>query len=191
MSGLDLGRARVTFRDRSISDVLDLALRFVSVERAAYAKVGAAVLVPLAALSLAVGWVFGWAWSWLVAIPLALVAEVPFTLLASRLVFAALRIACIALVILGLFFFFVPGLWVGAIVLFLPEVILLEQSRVGPAFGRSQRIVSSALSETTLGVFVLSLLPLGSVLLSDVAGRAIAANCVWISHPSARVRTSR
>ena len=54
--GLDTPRARVAFRDRSVSDVLDLALRFLVVQGRTYAKVALGSLVPLSAISLA-AWV--------------------------------------------------------------------------------------------------------------------------------------
>jgi hypothetical protein len=202
-SGLDIARARVAFRDRSLSDVLDLALRFVAVKGRSYAKVALLTVVPLAILSIVAGHVIGWAWAWAASVPLAIVAEIPFTVLASRLVFqdevlardvvaAALRDAprvilvkacTLALVAVGLFVLLVPGLWLMAASFFVPEVTLLERARIGPAFGRSQRIAESAVSDVLLGSILLALLPVALVFLSDVAGRAAIGELLLFEPP--------
>jgi hypothetical protein len=202
-AGLDLVQARVAFRDRPLADVLDLALRFVVVHGRSYAKVVLGAVVPLAALSLLAGWKLGWTAAWAVSLPLAIVAEVPFTVLASRLVFqehvrardvlhAALRdgprvvvvrALAAALIALGMTGLVVPGFWLATIFLFLGEVMLLERASVGQVFGRSQRVASSAVSEVLLGVLVLGLVPIGSVLLADIAGRTILGELLLFRPP--------
>ncbi len=201
--GIDLLHARVAFRDRSLSDVLDLALRFVVVHGRAYGWVALGSIVPLLGASLVAGWLVGWGAAWAVALPLALVVEVPFTILASRLVFedevfaravlvAALRdaprvvfvrVLAAALVAVGMFALFVPGFWLATIFLFLGEVILLERATVGQAFGRAQRIASSAVSDVLLGLVVLGLVPIGAVLLADIAGRAVVGELLQFRPP--------
>jgi hypothetical protein len=202
-AGLDLLHARVAFRDRSLSDVLDLALRFMAVHGRAYAKVALGSIVPLAGLSLLVGWKLGWAAAWAMSLPLALVAEIPFTVLASRLVFhhdvrardvfrtalrdgprvVLVRGVGAALVAIGMSILLVPGLWLATIFLFLGEVMLLERGSIGEAFARSQRVASSAASEVFLGVLVLALVPAGSVLLADIAGRAVVGELLQFRPP--------
>ncbi|OJY27652.1 MAG: hypothetical protein BGO98_41040 [Myxococcales bacterium 68-20] len=201
--GLDLLRARVTFRDRSVSDVLDLALRFLVVEGRSYAAVALGSLAPLLAISLAAGWKLGWAAAWAVAIPLAAIAEVPFTVLASRLVFqdrvsardvlasarrdgprvVLARLLAAALVAIGMSLFVVPGVWLASIYLFLSEVMLLERASIGQAFGRALRVASSAASEVIVGVLVLVLVSVGSVLLADIAGRAVLGELLQFRPP--------
>ena len=63
---LDLVRARVAFRDRAFTDVLDLAVRFVVVHAKIYARVALVVLaLPLAA-TLAAARLWGWTGAWIV-----------------------------------------------------------------------------------------------------------------------------
>jgi len=203
--GLDLLHARVAFRHRSLSDVLDLALRFVVVHRRAYVWVSLAAIVPLFAVSLAAGYLLGWHVSWAVALPLSVAAEVPFTVLASRLVFedqvsaravlaASLRDAprvffvrmlAAGLAAFGLFALLVPGFWLATIFLFLPEVMLLERATIGQAFGRAQRLASSDVSDVLLGLMVLGLVPIGSVVLMDVAGRTVIGELLQFRPPPA------
>ncbi len=190
-AGLDLLHARVALRDRTVADVLDLALRFLVVHGTRYAWVALGSIAPAAVLSLVLGAIAGWRAAWLVALPLALACEVPFTVLASRLVFEEdvraadvladawrsaprvflARALALALVALGLACAVVPGIWLAVIFLFLGEVMLLERASLGQAFGRAQRVAASATSELVLGLFVLALVPVGGVLLVDVAGR--------------------
>lgn len=201
--GLDLLRSRVAFRDRSVADVLDLALRFLAVQGRAYGKVALVSLAPLALASSAAGRVFGWGVAWAVALPLALLAEVPFTILASRLVFeehvrardviaaaarelpriALARCLSIVLTVVGFAVLVVPGFWVGTVFSFQTEVMLLERARVGPSIGRSQRLADSAFSEVLVAFVVMSLIPLASVLLTDVAGRMLIGELMQFRPP--------
>ena len=201
--GLDLLHARVAFRDRSLADVLDLTLRFVVVHGRAYAMVAFGTIVPLLVASLVAGSVVGWIAAWAVALPLALVGEVPFTVLASRLVFedhvrtkdvlaAGLRDLARVLVVralagvlvaAGLSTFLVPGVWLATIFLFLGEVILLERASVGQAFGRSMRVAASAVSDVLIGLVVLGLVPVASVFLADIAGRAVLGELLQFRAP--------
>lgn len=202
-AGIDLLRARVALRDRSLSDVLDLALRFVVAHGRTYAWVALGAVAPLLAIALLAGALMGWTAAWLVALPLALVADVPFTLLASRLVFeddvsaravlvAALRSAprlvfarllVATLVLFGLSVFLVPGLWIATILLFVGEAMLLERAPLGQAFGRAQRLASNATSDALLGLLVLGVVPIASVALADVAGRAILGELLQLRPP--------
>ncbi len=203
--GLDLLHARVAFRDRSLSDVLDLALRFVVVHGRAYAWVALGAVAPLLAIALAAGWLLGWGAAWAVALPLALVAEVPFTILASRLVFedevsarAVLRSALrdaprvvfarllgAALSLVGLTVLVVPGVWLATIFMFLGEVMLLERASISQAFGRAQRLATSDVADGLLGVVVLGLVPIAGVLLADIAGRTIVGELLQFRPPPA------
>lgn len=201
--GIDVGGARVAFRDRAVSDVLDLALRFIVVHARTYAKVAIVSLLPLALISVAAGYLMGWAIAWAVAVPLAVVAEIPFTILASRLVFqdevrtrdvisAALRdgarvglvrVCSFVLVAMGLFVLVVPGVWLLTIVFFLPEVMLLERGGTGQAFVRSHRIAGSSVSEAMLGAVLLGLVAGAAVLLADVAGRSVIGELLQFEPP--------
>lgn len=201
--GLDLLRARVVLRDRGVADVLDLAVRFVVVHGKLYAKVALASVVPLGLIAAALGWTLGWTLGWAISIPLALVAEIPFTVLASRLVFedhvrardvlrAALqqvlrvgfaRFVVLVLVVVGLGLLIVPGVFFAAAYLFVGETLLLERASLGQAFARSQRMASSALSETIAGAVVLGAILVSGVVLVDVAGRALVGDLLLFRPP--------
>lgn len=199
---LDLLRARVAFRDRAFIDVMDLALRFVVVHGRLFAKVAAMVVLPCVATTLVVASVLGWVAAWIFAVLLSIVAQVPFTVLASRLVFqeqvsaravvrsAAAdvpRIVVMRVMWLGVVgltsFFVVPGVWLGAIFLYVDEVMVLERSRVAPAFGRSQRIATGSMGETFAAVAMMVLVPLAAVLMADIGGRAFIGELLQFRAP--------
>ncbi len=71
MSGLDVLRARVTFRERTLLDVLDLALRFSMVHVRDFAKLGLVVLAPSLGATIVMGRTQGWAAAWLLAVALS------------------------------------------------------------------------------------------------------------------------
>jgi hypothetical protein len=182
----------VVLRERSILDVIDLALRFLVAEKRAYAKLAVLVLVPAFAASWAFASMAGWAWGWIGALAVAMVAEVPFTVLASRLVFAeevrvghvlaaALRVMPRLVVVKALHatMLAVSGtvlgaaaFWVGPITLFVSEVVVLEQGGIGGAFGRSQRLVNTQFGEGFLGWILLGLAPALAAVVGDLVGRA-------------------
>lgn len=193
--------ARVAFRDRAVVDVLDLALRFLVVQARSYAKVGLVVLVPSLAIVLAAGKLLGWPAAWGIALPVALLAELPFTVLASRLVFeervrardvlvsaavalprlAVARFLSIAAIAIALCLLVVPGVWLAASLLFLGEVLLLER---GPrTIARTERLASHGLDGVLLALVTLALLPVLAVLFADVAGRGLLGELFEIRPP--------
>ena len=102
---MNLGAGRVVFRHRSTMDVLDLAARFLVQERRAFLLLSAAVLLPAWALVMLVAHGAGnWEGALFLAGLFAVTADLPFTLLASRLegggrlsrTTASLRPACVA-----------------------------------------------------------------------------------------------
>lgn len=201
---LDVLRARVAFRDRAFLDVMDLALRFVAVHARLYAKVAAMVLAPCAALTIAASWALGWAFAWGVAFLLSFVAQVPFTVLASRLVFqekvgartvvrAALRevprilvmrIGWAVLIGGATLVFVAPGAWAASLFLFVDEVMILERSPVVPAFGRAQRIASGAMGDAFVALAMVCVVPLVAMLLADVGGRAFIGEILQFRAPA-------
>jgi hypothetical protein len=201
---LDVLRARVAFRDRAFLDVMDLALRFVAVHARLYAKVALMVLTPCAALTVAASWALGWVGAWVVAILLSFVAQVPFTVLASRLVFQervgartvvraaaaeiprilVMRTLWALLIGAATLVFLAPGAWGASLFLFVDEVMILERSRIGPAFGRAQRIASGAMGEAVVALAMTCLVPLLAVLLADVGGRAFIGELLQFRAPA-------
>lgn len=203
MSGLDLGQARVAFRDRPAVDVMDLALRFVTVHRRTYALLSLAVLVPLAVIALGAVRLVGWPLAWLVVVPLSMLAQLPFTVAASRLVFeerastrTVLRLAAaetprflVGLAVTTLFvalassLLVFPGFFVATLTLFLGEVMVLERSTLGGAFGRAQRVASSAMGDAIFGVVALGATLVASVAIADIGGRLIVSELLQFKAP--------
>ncbi len=205
MSALDLQGARVVLRERSLIDVFDLALRFVVVHAWPYTRLSLVVLVPC----FAVTWIIGagstdWGWAWVTAFLLSLVAGAPFTVLASRLMFSDqvrvrdavvaplrvlhrlvfARIVQIVAVTVGFFFLFLPAIWLQALLMFMPEVILLEQGKVGASLTRATRIAQAQLGTGVLAVVLLDLSLLAAPFLTDVGGRMILESLLEVRPPA-------
>jgi hypothetical protein len=201
---VDLREARVTLRERSLLDVLDLALLFVSAHKGVYARTMLAVLVPSFAASWAIAHYGGWAWGWFAAVMFSIAAEAPFTALASRLVFAddvrasdalklalrasprvvAARITQLVAACASALFLLVPAMYVSAITLFVGEIALLEGAGVGRAFGRSQRIASAPLADAVLGALTFGALPWVAAFMIDVAGRVVLHELLEVAAPA-------
>ena len=200
---LDVMHARVAFRNRAFIDVMDLALRFLAVHAKLYAKVSLIVLTPSVALTLLAAWAWDWTAAGVVAFVLSFVAQVPFTVLASRLVFQekvsawavmraatreiprifVMRLGWALTVATGTVFLFVPGLWLAALFLFVDEVMILERSAISPAFGRSNRIAMGGIGDALIGVCMTVLVPALAILLADVGGRALIGELLQFRPP--------
>src|ERR1019366_4737668 len=168
-AAMDLVRARVALRERPLLDVLDLAVRFCVANAGSYAR-----------LSLA-----------------------PFVALASRLVFddevrvrdvarAAVRIAprvavarCVQGIALGmsLALLGLPWLWLGSVMLFVPEVIILEGAGLVGAWSRAAGVASTRFGVAMAAMLLLSALVVGAALLADVAGREFLDSVLEIRPP--------
>ena len=201
---LDVMRARVAFRDRAFIDVMDLALRFVVVHVRLYARVALMVVVPCVALTYAIASLEGWVAGWIAAIVLAFVAQVPFTVLASRVVFqekvrarevlrAALadlpRIMVMRVLWTGMIgasglLLIAPAGWVASVFGFTNEVMLLERAPIGQSFARSNRVASSSLPDAMLGLVLAMAVPLVSVLLADIGGRQLIGELFQFRAPA-------
>ena len=196
--------ARVAFRDRSTIDVFDLALRFLVVHGAAYAKIAAFVALPSAVVATAVGVTWGWGLGWAVAALLFAAGQVPFTLLASRLVFETdvttksvlksalaetprilvMRVGWLVAMTAGTLLFVIPGLWAAGSLHFMSEVMLLERASVVAAFGRSQRVASASLGESLAGATIGLLVVVAAVVLAELGGRALIADLLELRPPA-------
>ncbi len=200
---MDLVRSRVALRERPLLDVLDLAVRFCVANAGVYARLSLLTLLPAFAVSWAAAKAGGWILGWGVAVAATALVDAPFVALASRLVFSdqagvrdALRAAAaatprlaavrcaqgvaFALCIVGLG---LPWLWVGSVLLFVPEVIVLEGSGIGAAWGRAQRIAHSQLGVAMAAMILLSVLVVAAVLLADVAGREVLDSVLEVKPP--------
>lgn len=200
---MDLRDARVVLRERRLLDVLDLALRFVVAHAGPYAGLSAIVLVPCGVLSLVIAVHSGWALGWLVAILLASLAEIPFTVLGSRLVFTpeiglesvlalslkkiprvlAVRSLQAFAVLAGLSMMLLPGVWIAVTTVFLTEIVLLEEATVGGAFSRAQRMLNGRFGDALMVSLLISGLHLGAVWLGDRALATIFVDLLQITPP--------
>jgi hypothetical protein len=197
--------SRVVLRVRKPSDVLDLALRFVVENRIPFAKMALIVLPPGVLATWALGRASGWALAWAFAALFGLLAQAPFTALASRLVFerdvpvldvlresarripflVGVRVVHLVAVVVAASFFVVPALFVLGFALFLGEVLLLERASVSAALTRLQRLSAGAAGDSVLAVLVLTTLHAAATVLGDVVGRAIVADLLAFDPPAA------
>jgi hypothetical protein len=195
--------ARVVLRDRSVLDVVDLAVRFVVHYGKAYALVSAIVLPPVFLGTWGIAMTLGWGWAWTASLALSPFAAAPFTSLASRLLFEpgsrtgdAMRAATSALPRLvairilealalgvGALFFLLPSIWVWALFLYANEVIVLERAPVGAGLGRLQRLLSGQSGDALMALLFLTALHIVAVFLGDVVGRSIMEDLLEIGAP--------
>jgi hypothetical protein len=205
---MDLMRARVALRERPLLDVLDLSIRFCTAHAGSYAKLSLAVLVPAFAVTWAAGQLAGPWMAWLSTLALTAFAGAPFVALASRLVFAdevgtgeALRIGLRAVpglmvirllqmmalaastITLGL-----AWLWLGPVMLFVVEVLILEQGGVGGTLGRAQRVANAHFSDAALMMFLSLLGPICAAMLADWAGRDVLQQVLEVKPPPSMFR---
>ncbi|MBI2395803.1 MAG: hypothetical protein HYV09_39930, partial [Deltaproteobacteria bacterium] len=176
MSGIDVREARVVLRERRLLDVLDLALRFLVAHAAPYAALSAIVLVPCGVATLVVAVQAGWGWAFFLALCLSSIAEVPFTILGSRLVFEpdvaleavlaaslrrAPRVAMVRLlegvaVVIGATMLLLPAIWIATMFVFVTEIVALEGAGVTASMSRAQRMSTGRFGETFMVLLAVS-----------------------------------
>jgi len=203
VSDLNVHGARIVLRQRHVIDVIDLALRFVALHGRAYARLSLVVLVPSASITWFIGEGIGWGWGWFAAFFLSLITGAPFTVLASRLMFTdkvrvrdvlrpalrsvprlvLARLTQAIAVGIASFFVLLPAVWAQALLLFLPEVILLEQAQVIPAMVRAGRIAHAQVGNVVLGVLLMTGFIVGAPFLVDACGRMLLDDLFEIRAP--------
>jgi hypothetical protein len=201
---MNVAEARVVLRERSMLDVVDLALRFLVEHARAYAVTFALVAPVPVAITLGLARVAGWGWAWTSSLALSPLAAAPFTALASRLLFESqvrpkdalaaatralpallgARTLCgIALVVGGLFFV-LPAMWIWATFFYVNEVIVLERATVSTSLGRLQRLLSGQGGDTLMALLFLTALHILAVVLADVAGRSVLEDVLEVTPPA-------
>lgn len=184
--------ARVALRERSFLEILDLTVRFLVRNGLPFAKIAAVVVLPGWALSWWLATQVGYRWAWPVAFLVSLLAQVPFTVLASRLMFegrvkaravlaealrrsfavGVARALQVTSMMLAATFFVLPVFWLGSVFLFVSEVLVLERATVGTALRRAPRLVGPMSGEALLVVLGLFVLHVAAVVVADQAGSA-------------------
>jgi signal transduction histidine kinase len=200
---MDLMRARVALRERPLLDVFDLSVRFCAAQWRRYAVLSLIVVVPAFAVSWAMAWWGGWWAGWLTAAVLWAFADAPFVVLASKLVFAddarigealgialrklgsliAVRIVQLLALSLSALMMGLPWIWLGSIMLFVVEVVVLEDAGVGTALGRAQRVCNANFGAAFSTMGLMLVFPVGMAMLADVAGRDVLQSVLEIKPP--------
>jgi len=201
---MDLREARVVLRERRLLDVLDLAVRFLVAHAAPYAVLSAFVLVPCGVATVMIAAHAGFAWALTFALALAALAEVPFTVLGSRLVFesdvsfaqvlrTSLRRAPLVLVTrlivfvaaaIGGTMLLLPGIWVAVSFLYVTEIVALEEAGVGTAMSRAQRMLQGRFGDALVAWMLLGGIHLGATWLGDRALATVLADLFQITPPA-------
>jgi hypothetical protein len=189
---VNLAEARVVLRPRSLAEILDLALRFMTDPAATlYAKLGALTLLPAWALCMAAHWAGGWPWEkvWLLALALATPIQGVFTIAVGKLMFAervtvreilreylsrfpayfgTLLITRIQIAVLSLGVFLVlPPLWIWGRTIHVHEACLLERAGPMDAVKRSARMVENRVLPAAGTLMLLTLVAVGFVSVSE------------------------
>jgi len=202
---MDLMRARVSLRERTVIDVVDLSVRFCGAHARAYGILALAVLAPAWVISWATAGFGGWLLGWTAAVAIAAFAEIPFLVLASRLLFeekapagavlrqssaavprvGAARLAQLGPLGLSALVFGLPWLYFGPVLLFLAEVLVLEKAGVIEGYRRAQRVATAHFGAALSAVILLGLLRVGGPLVADVGGRELFERVLEIRAPPA------
>jgi hypothetical protein len=195
-------QARVVLRERSLLDVVDLAVRFVVTHGKAYGRLSLATLPAAFAVSLLVAHTLGWGWAWTIALLLGPFIAAPFTGLASRLLFeptartgevlratlsATPRLALVrAAELLGMLvsgILVLPAFWLLSVFLFANEVVVLERAGASSAITRMQRLLSGSAGDAILAALFLLALHIVAVFLGDFVGRSALEDLLEITAP--------
>lgn len=193
--------ASLELRERSVLDVLDLAVRFMSAHAKKYAALAGLVIVPGLVLSWIAMVALGPLAAWGVALAFGLAAQVPFTLLASRLVFedevplravlggargalwrtSLARFIQVFLVALGASLFVVPAFWPATTLFFVPEIVILERASADETITRANQVGAQRRGETLLAVLLLLGLEVAFLCLAELAGRAVLVDFLQLT----------
>jgi hypothetical protein len=204
---MQLASTRVVIRERPLADVFDLAIRFVFANGRPFALLALVVVAPAIAAAIAID-ARSHGLAWLFALCAAPLVAIPFTVLASRLVFepavapsavalASLRALPRVAVARGLHMlgaaigtttFMLPGGWIYAQFCFVGEVVIVERAGPFAAFSRASRVIAGRFGTAMATSLLLVGLHLGAVILADVAGRSAATELLQMSPPASLFR---
>jgi hypothetical protein len=192
---------RVVLRERDLAEVFDLAFRFAMVRGGRkYVKLWLIACLPclLGCVALRLYGV-DWVLVWLAAAAGLVISQIPFTLAASRLllgdelplgglvrawlakIIGQLLVHAVVLCLLAVAsIFVVPALFLGAQLVFLPEIMLLEGSSLFRAYERGARLSRNRLGTGIMVSVLLVLLLAAFALAAHVTGRAVMDDLLGI-----------
>jgi hypothetical protein len=196
---------RVVLRERTLAEVFDLAFRFVAVRGGRkYLRLWFMSCAPPLAICLWLRYAhLEWAWVWAVACVGFVIAQIPFTLAASRLLLgdelslgsltrawlpripgqvvmhalAGALIAATGVVI-------VPIPFLAARFLYLPEISLLEGSSLIRAYERGTRLSRNRLAHAMETAALLLTVWAAFILGAEVLGRAVQEDLLSLPPPT-------
>ncbi len=206
---MNLGQASIVVRPRGGLEVFDLAFRFArALGGRLYLRLFAVVVLPCWLLTLLLHWYleWSWVWVWLVAMGLASIAEGPFTLAASRLMFSESvtvrdvlraflrRFGSFLFVLFGtrflvalgsLVIFAAPFAWVlGA---YVHEITLLEGSSGTEAFGRASRFARQDARRTVEMLLAHSVAFVSCIVIGESVGQGLVSFVLQLGTPFGRL----
>ena len=196
---------RVVLRERTLAEVFDLAFRFVAVRGGRkYLRLWLFSCAPLLGVCVWLRYAqVDWVWVWLAACIGFVIAQIPFTLAASRLLLGddlSLRslasawlpripgqilMHAAAAVLLGITgFVIVPIPFLAARFLYLPEISLLEGSGLIRAYERGSRLSRNRLAHALETSLLLLTVWAAFILGAEVLGRSIQDDLLSLPPPA-------
>lgn len=204
---MDLGRAAIVLRPRSVTETLDLALRaLATLSPSSLLRLSLVYLTPPCALLLVARYALGlgWVWVWIAGVLLASLVDAPFTLFVSRRLFHEeptigelgravaeslsrhLRSSLHGAFMLSLTALtgFVMLPWAMMRLAFLTEATLLEGYAGGRAWARASALARSPGAPVFSLALSLLVARLASVMLAEALGQGIVDDLLQLGQPT-------
>lgn len=205
---MNLDRAAIVLRPRTVAEVVDLAFRLTfSLAAPVYLKLSVWVLTPVVAGTLALKYALKWDWwaVWIVAILAANLMQGVFTVAAGRLLFSeevrvievlrgyfkrfgsyffTLLVTRALLVLAGLMSFFVALPFAWPPMVFVHEAVLLEGADPFSALGRASKFVAGR-TWSAFGLLMILLCgQIGAVLIAEILAQSILDDVLQLGTPA-------
>lgn len=202
---MNIADARVVLRPRTHGEILDLAARWCfNADRALYARLSAAVLLPSLTLCIAARWMWEWSWLevWLLAAGLTTVTQGVFTVATSQALFrrdvratdvlrrwlrrlpsylGALIITRVILAVGAVTLVLLPVAWVR--VAMVHEASLLEGSGATKATERAWQLAKYRGTDMVLMLGGLGLCVIGGVAVAELLGHGVVEIVLQLGRP--------
>lgn len=204
---MDLGRAAIVLRPRSVTETLDLALRALgALSPSSLLRLSLVYLAPPCALLLVARYAFGlgWAWVWIAGVVLASLVDAPYTYFVSRRLFheeptireigravaeslpRQLRSALyvLAMVLLTALTGFLMLPWVMTRLGYVKEATLLEGYAGGQAWARASALARSPGAPAFSLTLSLLVARLASATLAEALGQGLVDDLLQLGQPT-------